>query len=336
MNANEATTHRNAAHRGKRRPLHDYGRLYHEHLNAEYRNLQGGATDPVACAAIEAILAKPHPTWTDLHALELALLRIRPLEAVRRQVWSVRSKFRDLAGPAEYAAYLASNPPDPETAPEPILRADVERLLAEFHWLGHFAPLREGIRDGYAKRLGIITLVVLTAAGVLIALEYRKPEPLLPSLLLVLFLGVLGGFVSVQQRLQSVPTGGDPIANIVALEQGWFGIYLAPLSGAIFAMVLYLMFIGGLLEGVLFPKILTARPADQGLSFKGFAMETGPASGVDFAKLLIWSFIAGFAERLVPDTLDRMVDRGSRSEVDRPRPGLVSRPAVEPHVPARD
>ena len=43
------------------------------------------------------------------------------------------------------------------------------------------------------------------------------------------------------------------------------------------------------------------------LQVKDFLKETGPKDGVSFALLMIWSFIAGFAERLVPDTLNRLV-----------------------------
>ncbi|HET7288725.1 MAG TPA: hypothetical protein VFI71_14685, partial [Pyrinomonadaceae bacterium] len=43
------------------------------------------------------------------------------------------------------------------------------------------------------------------------------------------------------------------------------------------------------------------------LQIKDFLKETGPKDGVSFALLMIWSFIAGFAERLVPDTLNRLV-----------------------------
>src|SRR6185369_1561818 len=43
------------------------------------------------------------------------------------------------------------------------------------------------------------------------------------------------------------------------------------------------------------------------LRIKDFLKGTGPKDGVSFALLMIWSFIAGFAERLVPDTLNRMV-----------------------------
>ena len=38
-----------------------------------------------------------------------------------------------------------------------------------------------------------------------------------------------------------------------------------------------------------------------------FLRGTGPTDGVSFALLIVWSFIAGFAERLVPDTLNRLV-----------------------------
>jgi hypothetical protein len=43
------------------------------------------------------------------------------------------------------------------------------------------------------------------------------------------------------------------------------------------------------------------------LQAKDFLKETGPKDGISFALLMIWSFIAGFAERLVPDTLNRLV-----------------------------
>jgi hypothetical protein len=45
------------------------------------------------------------------------------------------------------------------------------------------------------------------------------------------------------------------------------------------------------------------------LQIKEFLIGTGPASGVAYALLIIWSFLAGFAERLVPDTLNRLVQK---------------------------
>jgi hypothetical protein len=37
-----------------------------------------------------------------------------------------------------------------------------------------------------------------------------------------------------------------------------------------------------------------------------FLRSAGPATGADLAKLTVWSFIAGFAERFVPDVLSRL------------------------------
>jgi hypothetical protein len=52
------------------------------------------------------------------------------------------------------------------------------------------------------------------------------------------------------------------------------------------------------------------------MALANFFLETAPKSGKDFALLLIWSFIAGFAERLVPDTLMRLVNQKKSGEKD--------------------
>jgi hypothetical protein len=51
-------------------------------------------------------------------------------------------------------------------------------------------------------------------------------------------------------------------------------------------------------------------PAD-GVDLLKFLLATVPATSADFAKLMVWSFVAGFAERLVPDTLSRFVEQGT-------------------------
>ena len=39
-----------------------------------------------------------------------------------------------------------------------------------------------------------------------------------------------------------------------------------------------------------------------------------PKSGLDAAKLIVWSFVAGFAEQLVPDMLDQFGNAGKRKK----------------------
>ena len=43
-----------------------------------------------------------------------------------------------------------------------------------------------------------------------------------------------------------------------------------------------------------------------------------PSAASDVAKLIVWSFLAGFAERLVPDALDRIVSQSQSPAVTKP------------------
>lgn len=76
---------------------------------------------------------------------------------------------------------------------------------------------------------------------------------------------------------------------------------------AILALVLYMMFIGELISGDIFPKFIHTT-VEQGGSYtnmKDFATTIDPESFKDVAKILVWSFIAGYSERFVPNLLAR-------------------------------
>jgi hypothetical protein len=140
-------------------------------------------------------------------------------------------------------------------------------------------------------------------------------------LLVVVVVGMIGGVVSVQQRIQSTPTEGDAIRNVLSLSSGLFSVYLSPITGAISAALLYLMFAGGLLTGALFPD-MTDKP--EKLEFLFTFTHVKSAHFPNFARLIIWSFIAGFAERFVPDTLNRLVSAAESSSQSKPTAVLVS------------
>jgi hypothetical protein len=74
------------------------------------------------------------------------------------------------------------------------------------------------------------------------------------------------------------------------------------LLGAVFASVLLFTFIGGLVQGSLFPSIQVGSWTDLNLRVP------------DWSKLLVWSFIAGFSERFVPDLLDNLIFRVSKDD----------------------
>jgi hypothetical protein len=254
-----------------------------------------------------------------------------------------------------------------------VLRADIRYLLSKFYLYYAMLPMREKKREELTSRavkmtkwiLFLIVILILISFGGVVVLRATIWGDLTGAFGLtvgsVAFAGIVGGCVSMLQRIQSAPTEGDALFNLASLNNGWRGLSLSPLYGGIFASLLFVLFAAGVLEGSVFPKINTpgkiiavttvaeaetaqanevaavpasssgesgsAQPAPNQaaisptptptpltetektgiLQIKDFLKETGPTDGVSFALLIIWSFIAGFAERLVPDTLNRLV-----------------------------
>lgn len=93
------------------------------------------------------------------------------------------------------------------------------------------------------------------------------------------------------------------------LSKSWFQILLIPVYGGIFALVLCLVFLSKIVEGPFFPQFAMAefsRPVPSTADIRDFFAKTYPATGMDLAKLLFWSFVAGFSERFVPQIIDQV------------------------------
>lgn len=270
------------------------------------------------------------------------------------------------SAPAEAAESKSTQMSQSVEIVQRVLRADIRYLLNKFYLYYAMLPMRECVRDELTTRALKVTLWILGIFGVLLLLSFggglllrRWYGNITAALGLtvgsVVFFGTVGGCVSMLQRVQSAPSEGDALFNLAALNNGWRGLSLSPFYGAIFALLLFIMFASGIMQGSIFPKIETAAgskvlvdvkettpaatvaaasssgtsvaggvasptatptatpPTDTQitgvLQLKDFLRQTGPRDGVSFALLMIWSFIAGFAERLVPDTLNRLVTK---------------------------
>jgi hypothetical protein len=286
-----------------------------DQLVAVYQTLQTSSGNIQAAKLAEEMIGKEpsQRSISDLNTLEIAVLASQPIDTVRRRAWTLRSEFRDIAGAKMYDAYLASLPPDPAaTGNEQQLRADLEQLLDVTLHLRAIIPKREAIRSQISLRVSAGTMAILFIGLLVLYGSTRQGAgPLTPALPIALAIvsGAVGGFVSMQRRLQSITAEGT---SFTQLEQGSQGILLSPISGSVFAVLVYVLFISGLMTGPLFPSFL---PATSTAVFGLPSLHSlYPEHVSDFGKLLIWSFLAGFAERLVPDILDRLVDKAQSTQ----------------------
>ena len=154
-------------------------------------------------------------------------------------------------------------------------------------------------------------LIIMTSCGLLLVVSIFALTLMRGDRLMVSWAcfgcGLVGGFVSIQQRLKKV---GDE--ELYLLSKSWFQILLIPVYGGIFALVLYLGFLSKVIEGPLFPHFASppfSEPIPTSEDIRNFFAQTYPATGADLAKLLFWTFVAGFSERFVPQIIGKSEEK---------------------------
>jgi hypothetical protein len=156
---------------------------------------------------------------------------------------------------------------------------------------------------------GILVAVVVTILMVSYATKWFG----VPLLLLVMLAGMLGAFFSALTRLYNVDQAGVVIFTSTVQDLGggpylFMYSFVPPIIGAIAAVVLYLVFVAGFLHTDLFPTIacLKDKPCD---SIQNLMDNYWPKEPQDYGKALVWAFVAGFSERLVPDVLTSLASK---------------------------
>jgi hypothetical protein len=127
----------------------------------------------------------------------------------------------------------------------------------------------------------------------------------------IFFAGSTGAVVNNYFRLAKISTNpsalGPALDNKVVIIQ----FYVSLLIAGILGFVMYGLCVSGLLQGALFPKFTQTGAAYT--SVTSFLDTLAPETNLDTAKALIWAFIAGFSERLIPNILDRLVAQAERT-----------------------
>jgi hypothetical protein len=166
------------------------------------------------------------------------------------------------------------------------------------------------------KRLILMTAAAVAAVTIIFGVSLLLGQRLMLTQL-AFSCGIVGGFVSIQQRLKTVSD-----EELELLARSWFQLVLVPIFGGVFALVLYCVFLSGIVSGQLFPAFAMPAPPASGPDTRfviDLMVKTYPATGPDLAKFLFWSFAGGFSERLVPQIVTKMSARAGEEEKEEER-----------------
>jgi hypothetical protein len=140
---------------------------------------------------------------------------------------------------------------------------------------------------------------------------------------IIFTLGYLGAIVSVTQRFQKAVESdvlqADPVFVIGGIAIGQRGIDVAMMLAGVFAVLLYFVFVGGMastlgLSGGIFPAVENCRAPASTSMMGDLARDLGFCGQSDLMRMFIFAFAAGYAERLVPDVLNRIARADSDAE----------------------
>lgn len=292
---------------------------------------KGNVTDSKVREEIEGLLSKERK-WSseaeDWYALNLAKQQVgahlSPIQ-VDAEFQGLLDVARDRSVPClarfqELKASLFSKP-TPEGVTSDQQRAAYLSLLQKLQSDFVETRFQRQLRREAATRLfhyGVIVfclalvplavfLIILRWSGQPVTAEDHLLFSIEPAigLMLVAAFGALGAYFSRVMSFQSrVPTVHfDDVMNLYHRRM----LLLRLLYGSIAAIIFYFVMRSGLVTGTAFPNLsLISTAEDQGVTSGKFAPggHTIFALVAELAKLLVWSFIAGFSERLIPDVLE--------------------------------
>jgi hypothetical protein len=141
-------------------------------------------------------------------------------------------------------------------------------------------------------RIRLIASGVFVAciAGYFVVLWITQDRAGGPILAYVMLLGFLGSTVDIAVRSEQIPENASRVAIVITF------FWKLTVSG-ILAVILYCMFAAQIIQGSLFPNFTSDGSTFQ--SMETFLRSMTPETNVDMAKVLFWSFVAGYSEHFV-------------------------------------
>jgi hypothetical protein len=235
--------------------------------------------------------------WSEAYEIEQLLVDVYDEDGLKTES-QVRSLEASKALHPQLATFYESEIKD--TEPMARRRSLLGRLVNDLQWRYTVNEVKRRYSKDITRRTGALFTwsLVAFAAGTaymalkpLLGLPVKPPATDVELMLLAALAGTWGAafsmLTSLKERLQASEL------DDLKLIQPWVMILSRALIGTGAGCVLYFLVRSDLLGGEAFPKLTSLKEDD----FRNLAL------------LIIWSFIAGFSEKLIPGILEKNVSR---------------------------
>lgn len=296
------------------------------HLLSEYY-VSGGTENENSPSEIgrmiKAYKANEYIGWDDLCLLEIAIIKQLKKSNLVLKEQHLRVQFRSITDTDRYLAYeqavaeLGDNNPGDD-----VLREQAIYLTHQLYWTYAVATKGHKIRSRASLLVTYVFVAILAHLLAISGPGANNPDPANPYsayflVFSVICFGAFGAYISFQRRMAVLRIQSEMYMAFLQLRSSYFDGLAALFSGALFALLfvvlwesetLKLLFNAQILDSVL-PKVTKDPERECTHTITGFFACLQMDSLQDFSKLLVMSFFAGFAEKLVPDAIDRFVGK---------------------------
>jgi len=292
-------------------------------LRAEVARLspQDEARSPKSFQQIQELLNGRRAVWSDAYQIEQLMVDLfdeRTLEIELQSRLLEGDSNLNAALVAQYTK-LATNL---KTVPD--RRALLARLVNDLQWRYTVNEVKRSYSKEITKTTGLIFMLSICLFAAMIATMALFPtlmprdDPRDSTLLLVSALA--GGWGAAFSMLSSVKgrLESADLNDLKLMRSGWI-LWSRPLIGVGAAAILYFFTASGLLAGAAFPtfttrmEVVAAQAAAANTAATtgtpAPALPSPPPARTQLALLIVWCFLAGFSERLVPSLLAKTEDR---------------------------